>query len=160
MNSPGIKKSFDKALYDVADAKAKECMIGWLKEKDHAHIKSNETTFFDIISFVDHGLPRHLYEVEIKYSWRSDWPDSWEEIRIPYRKVRLLEKWKAECPDALLTFVVFRNDCKKAFHIDGNTLLISQVMEVSNRNISKGEKFFHIPIEDTYLVDMTYEGNS
>ena len=27
MNSPGRKKSFDKALYDVADAKAKECMI-------------------------------------------------------------------------------------------------------------------------------------
>ena len=160
MNSPGIKKSFDKALYDVADAKAKECMIGWLKEKDHAHIKSNETTFFDIISFVDHGLPRHLYEVEIKYSWRSDWPDSWEEIRIPYRKLRLLNKWKEDCPEALLPFVVFNHDCTRAWHIDGNTLLEAEVKEAYNRNIPKGEKFFHVNVGDAYEVDMTYESRS
>ena len=155
-----VRKSFDKDLYNIADTEAKKHMVGWLKEHDHIQLDTSETKSFDIISCVDPKLPRHLYEVEIKYSWKGDWPSYWKEIRIPYRKIRLLEKWKAECPDDLLTFVVFRNDCKKAFHIDGNTLLISQVMEVSNRNISKGEKFFHIPIEDTYLVDMTYEGNS
>jgi hypothetical protein len=160
MNSPGIKKSFDKALYDVADSKAKECMIGWLREKDHANISSDETTFFDIISFVDHGLPRHLYEVEIKYSWRGDWPDSWKEIRIPYRKLRLLNKWKDDCPEDLLTFVVFNHDCTRAWHIDGNTLLEAEVKEAYNRNIPKGEKFFHINVGDAYEVDMTYESRS
>ena len=156
-----VKKPFDKALYDRADTKAKQCMVGWLKENDHTNISSNETTYFDIICRVnDSSADRILYEVEIKYSWRGDWPDSWDEIRIPERKRRLLNKWQEECPDDVLTFVVFRNDCKKAWHIDGHTLLNCEVKEASNRNIQKGEKFFHIPVSDAYMMDMTYESGS
>ena len=153
-----VRKPFDKALYDVADTKAKKHMVGWLKEQGYTNIATNETYYFDIICTVD-DLPRLLYEVEIKYSWKGDWPDSWREIRIPERKRRLLDKWKEECPDDILTFVVFRDDCKKAWHIDGATLLECEVKEAPNRNIRKGEKFFHIPTSDAYLVDMTYEEN-
>ena len=156
-----VRKKFDRALYDVADAKAKSVMIDWLKTQDHVRIDSSETTFFDIVSTVDEGLPRHLYEVEIKYSWKSnDWPSSWQQIRIPHRKNRLLQKWKEECSNDLLTFVVFNHDCTKAWHIDGDTLINSEVKEAYNRNIPKGEKFFHINVGDAYLVDMTYESNS
>ncbi len=153
-----VRKPFDKALYDVADTKAKKHMVGWLKEQGYTNIATNETYYFDIICTVD-DLPRLLYEVEIKYSWKGDWPDSWREIRIPERKRRLLDKWKEESPDDVLTFVVFRDDCKKAWHIDGATLLECEVKEAPNRNIRKGEKFFHIPTSDAYLVDMTYEEN-
>ena len=58
-----------------------------------------------------------------------------------------------------LTFVVFNHDCTKAWHVDGHTLLDCEVKEVSNRNIRKGEKFFHIPIADAYLVDMKNESS-
>ena len=153
-----VRKPFDKALYDVADTKAKKHMVGWLKEQGYTNIATNETYYFDIICTVD-DLPRLLYEVEIKYSWKGDWPDSWREIRIPERKRRLLDKWKEESPDDVLTFVVFRDDCKKAWHIDGATLLECEVKEAPNRNIRKGEKFFHIPTSDAYLMDMTYEEN-
>ena len=154
-----VRKPFDKALYDVADTKAKKHMVGWLKEQGYTNIATNETYYFDIICTVD-DLPRLLYEVEIKYSWKGDWPDSWREIRIPERKRRLLDKWKEESPDDVLTFVVFRDDCKKAWHIDGATLLECEVKEAPNRNIRKGEKFFHIPTSDAYLVDMTYVESS
>jgi len=154
-----VRKPFDKALYDVADTKAKKHMVGWLKEQGYTNIATNETYYFDIICTVD-DLPRLLYEVEIKYSWKGDWPDSWREIRIPERKRRLLDKWKEESPDDVLTFVVFRDDCKKAWHIDGATLLECEVKEAPNRNIRKGEKFFHIPTSDAYLVDMTYAESS
>ena len=153
-----VRKPFDKALYDVADTKAKKHMVGWLKEQGYTNIATNETYYFDIICTVD-DLPRLLYEVEIKYSWKGDWPDSWREIRIPERKRRLLDKWKEESPDDVLTFVVFRDDCKKAWHIDGATLLECEVKEAPNRNIRKGEKFFHIPTNDAYIMDMTYEEN-
>ena len=155
-----VRKPFNKTLYDIADTKAKKHMVGWLKEHDHSNISTNETYYFDIVCTVDGDLPRLLYEVEIKNSWRGDWPDSWEEIRIPERKRRLLDKWKEECPDDVLTFVVFRNDCKKAWHIDGSTLLECEVREAPNRNIQKGEKFFHIPTRDAYLMDMTYDESS
>ena len=124
-----VRKPFDKALYDVADTKAKKHMVGWLKEQGYTNIATNETYYFDIICTVD-DLPRLLYEVEIKYSWKGDWPDSWREIRIPERKRRLLDKWKEESPDDVLTFVVFRDDCKKAWHIDGATLLECEVKEL------------------------------
>ena len=106
------------------------------------------------------GHPRLLWEVEVKYSWKTDeWPDSWKELRIPYRKQRLLDKWKNECYNDILTFVVFNHDCTKAWHVDGHTLLDCEVKEVSNRNIRKGEKFFHIPVTDAYLVDMKNESS-
>ena len=154
-----VRKPFDKALFDLADTKAKKHMVGWLKEQGYTNIATNETYYFDIICTVD-DLPRLLYEVEIKYSWKGDWPDSWREIRIPERKRRLLDKWKEESPDDVLTFVVFRDDCKKAWHIDGATLLECEVKEAPNRNIRKGEKFFHIPTSDAYLVDMTHVESS
>lgn len=155
-----VKKKFDKALYDVADKAAKDAMVTWLKQNDHNNIDTNETTYFDIVSTVSPDLPRHLYEVEVKYSWKTPWPDSWAEIRIPYRKKRLLDKWKKECDNDLLTFVVFRNDCTQAWFIDGDTVLNSEVKEASNRNIRKGEQFFHIPTADAYLVDMKNESSS
>ena len=161
MNNLGVTKAFDQSAYDRADTKAKKAMIGWLKERDHCRIKSDETYSFDIISEVDEGLPRHLYEVEMKSQWwGGEWPPSWKEIRIPYRKSRLINRWKSECPDDLLTFVVFRGDCLKAWFIDGDTVMDSEVREVSNRRIKNGEKFFHINVGDAYEVDMTYESRS
>ena len=138
---------------DVADASP--------NTKFYNSIDTNETTYFDIISTVGPGLPRHLYEVEMKYSWKgNEWPDSWKELRIPHRKQRLLDKWKSECYNDLLTFVVFNYDCTRAWHVDGNTLLECEVKEASNYKIRKGEKFFHIPVEDAYLMDMTHESSS
>ena len=84
-----VRKKFDRNLYEKADREAKEAMVSWLKEHDHTNIDTNETTYFDIVSTVGPELPRHLYEVEVKYSWKSDeWPDSWKELRIPHRKKR------------------------------------------------------------------------
>ena len=74
-----VRKKFDRNLYERADREAKEAMVCWLKEHDHINIDTNETTYFDIVSTVGPELPRHLYEVEVKYSWKSDeWPDSWK----------------------------------------------------------------------------------
>ena len=49
---------------------------------------------------------------------------------------------------------MWRNDCKQAWHIDANILLDCEVKEVSNRNIRKGEKFFHINVEDACLIEV------
>ena len=48
-----VRKPFDKALYDVADTKAKKHMVGWLKEQGYTNIATNETYYFDIICTVD-----------------------------------------------------------------------------------------------------------
>lgn len=150
-----VKKKFDKALYDVADKKAKEVMINWLKSNTKStEITMKEDTYFDITCSISPELPRQLYEVEIKYSWKGDWPKTWREIRIPYRKKRLLDKWKKDYYNDTLTFVVLREDCKQAWFFDGDMVLNSEVKEVSNRNIRKGEMFFHLKTTDGYIVDI------
>ena len=126
---------------------AQKCMVDWLHEHDHSNISINKTSQFDIVCTVDQDLPRILYEVEVNYSWQGEWPETWEEVFISEEKAKPLEKWSKECPDDILTFVVFCNDLKKAWHIDGSTLL-----ECAVRN-----KFFCISTSDAYLMDMTYD---
>ena len=157
-----MKKPFNKTTYDIADTTAKKHMMGWLEHtQPKCTVNSKETTYFDLTVKTDDGGDAQLYEVEIKYAWKEEWPDTWDELRIPHRKKRLLDKWKKEYRNCLLTFIVFNHDCSKAWHIDGDTVLESEVKEASNRYVRKGELFFHIPIKQAYQVDMTYDkGNS
>ena len=90
-----MKKPFDKTLYDIADTTAKQKMIGWLEHtQPKCTVNSEETTYFDLTVKTDDGGDAQLYEVEIKYAWKGEWPSSWAELRIPYRKKRLLDRWK------------------------------------------------------------------
>ena len=157
-----MKKPFSKTTYDIADTTAKKHMIGWLEHtQPQCTVNSKEITYFDLTVKTDDGGDAQLYEVEIKYAWKEEWPDTWDELRIPHRKKRLLDKWKEDYRHCLLTFIVFNHDCSKAWHIDGDTVLESEVKEASNRYVRKGELFFHIPIKQAYQVDMTYDkGNS
>ena len=125
-------------------------MIDWLKEYDHSNISLDPTNQFDLISTVDGDLPRLLFEIEVNYAWQGEWPETWEEIFISEEKVKPLEKWREECPDDILTFVVFRSDLGEAWHIDGSSLL-----ECTVRN-----NLLHIPTSDAYLMDMTYDESS
>ena len=155
-----MKKPFSKTMYDIADTSAKKQMINWIEDNHPScSVNSDENYFFDIAVKSDDGGKPFFYEVEVKYGWKSEWPDDWKELRIPHRKQRLIDKWQKEYPDSLLTFVVFNNDCTKAWHVDGNVVADSEVKEVSNRYVRKGEMFFHVPVDQAYVVDMT-NGNS
>ena len=134
----------------LKDSEIKKYMIDWLKEYDHSNISLDPTNQFDLISTVDGDLPRLLFEIEVNYAWQGAWPETWEEIFISEEKVKPLEKWREECPDDILTFVIFRSDLGKAWHIDGSSLL-----ECTVRN-----NLLHIPTSDAYLMDMTYDESS
>ena len=125
-------------------------MIDWLKEYDHSNISPDPTNQFDLISTGDGDLPRLLFEIEVNYAWQGAWPETWEEIFISEEKLEPLEKWREECPDDILTFVIFRSDLGEAWHIDGSSLL-----ECTVRN-----NLLHIPTSDAYLMDMTYDESS
>ena len=165
MRMPEIKKPFSKDEYDKADVPAKKHMIGWLNKNIPDLIIDSEENFgFDIRGHLDITSPwvgalviNHFYEVEVKWGWEGEWPPHWKELRIPYRKKRLLDKWQKDYSEDDLTFVVFRGDFKKAWHVPADILLESEVKEAYNKNIAKGEKFFHILTDSIYQVDMTYD---
>jgi len=117
-----------------------------LIEDGHTITSTQEKYRCDIITEKDGEI--HNAEVEIKFSWKYDWPRDWLEIRIPYRKKKLLG-------NSNLTFYVLRADCKQVWKIPATTLsTLATVKEVSNRYVPKGEEFFHIPVEHATLLDI------
>ena len=146
MSDVGARKAFSRGLYAKADTKGKDVISSWLTKNGHSITTTKENYNCDIIT--EKNGVTHNTEVEIKFSWKGEWPETWEEIRIPYRKSRLLSVEN-------LTFYVLRSDCKKAWAITSDTLKnIATVKEARNRYISKGEKFFHVPVRHAELLDM------
>ena len=146
MTDKGARKAFDRGLYIKADTLGKDVISSWLSKQGHSITDTTEKYSCDIVT-EKNGI-KHNTEVEIKFSWKGDWPDSWDEIRIPYRKNRLLSEEN-------LTFYILRSDCKQAWAIRSHTLKnIATVKEASNRYIRSGEKFFHVPVEHAQLLEM------
>lgn len=143
-----VRKRFDRALYEAYDQKAKEALEKHLTENGHEIVRTEENYGVDIVSTKD-GVT-HYSEAEVKVAWSGDWPSHWTEIRIPERKVRLLEKYQPK--DGVLNFYVFDKDLSKAWLIKSANLTQESLREAKGRYIQKGEKFFHIPYTEAELV--------
>ena len=143
-----VRKRFDRALYEAYDQKAKDALVGLLVKKDHVIVNTDENYYADVVS-EKHGLTFYN-EAEVKIAWSGDWPTHWEEIRIPERKTRLLEKYKNE--EGVLNFYIFDKELKQAWRIKDTALTPARLKEASGRYIQKGEKFYHIPYTEAELV--------
>jgi hypothetical protein len=146
----GVRKSFNRALYEAYDEKAKNALVSFLKNKDHTIVNTEENYYVDVIS-QKHGYT-YFNEAEVKVAWDGDWPEHWTEIRIPARKQRLLDKY--EGTNGVLNFYVFRKDLKQAWRIKDTLLTEESLKEARGRNIRKGELFFHIPFTKAELVTL------
>ena len=113
-------KKFDKKLYDQADPLSKGIMVAWLERNGYKFINPEETYGVDITCNKDDEPA--FFETEIKYSWIREWPNEWDEVRIPYRKSKIINKWVRNGSLGVLTFVIFRGDCKQAWFVDGQVL--------------------------------------
>ena len=88
----------------------------------------------------------------MKNQWKGDWNTNWKEIRIPYRKHKLINK--VADADGFFNFYILRADRKAAWRIKDNVVAESDVREAQGRNIVKGEHFFHIPYEKAELIKL------
>ena len=97
------------------------------------------------------GEDGHGWEVEIKYSWKGEWPPSWEDVRIPHRKKRLIDKKGEEN----ITFCVLNSMCNQAWEIPGAVVAGAEVVEVSNKFVPKGELFYSIFVSQAKKIFLT-----
>jgi hypothetical protein len=144
MNNP-VRKPFEKHLYDKFDNPAKIALIKLLKEKGHVIPFVKENYYADIVSHKNGTV--HYSEAEVKQAWLDEWPETWEEIRIPERKTRLLKKYNYN-----VTFYVFNKYVDRCWCITGKQLKKAEVREANGRNIRHGEMFFHVPYKEAELV--------
>ena len=142
-----VRKSFNRALYQAYDKKAKDTLVDLLETKGHTIVNTEENYFVDVVSQKD-GYT-YFNEAEVKTAWKSNWPSHWTEIRIPERKKKLLSKHTDN-----LKFYVFRDDMKQAWCIDSTQLTDDKLKEANGRNILKGEQFYHIPYVEAELINV------
>ena len=153
-NFPRMK--FSKSLYNANHPKAVKAILPWLERNGYHGIDKRENYNADIRCMKDDQLAQ--FEVEVKKGWEGEYypfPD----VRIPYRKKRLIEKWIKEGSKGTLTFVVFNYDCSWGWFTDGNTVKDSEIVHINNKYKSN-EPFFKINIEDTEKVDMNFSNSS
>jgi hypothetical protein len=91
----------------------------------------------------------------MKRQWFGDWLPSWKEIRIPYRKFKLLNKFKEmKQTDAFFNFYVIRGDMEYAWRIKDYQFTPETVQEIYLSNARRYEYFFHIPYQEAELVQL------
>jgi len=135
---------FDKERYDEFDGKAKNALVSYLEQEGHTIKRVKEDYCADVVSIKDGET--FYSEAEVKTPWEAEWPEGWEELRIPGRKARLLQK------HATITFYVFRNDLKECWVVRGDQLTLDSLKEAYGPKITKGELFFHIPVNEAKLI--------
>jgi hypothetical protein len=91
-----------------------------------------------------------FHEVEIKNGWRGSWPKKFKDVRIPYRKKKLVDKYE----DQVFYFWVVSGDLQSAWKIPSSAAKEEYVQECSNYYFPEGEKFFCIPVEEAELIDL------
>lgn len=146
----GVRKSFNRALYEAYDKKAKDALVSYLENKDHVIVNTEENYYVDVVS-QKNGYT-YFNEAEVKVAWEGDWPEHWLEIRIPERKQRLLDKYEGN--NGVLNFYVFNKTLDKVWRIKDTLLTPESLKEARGRNIRKGELFFHIPYTEAELIKL------
>jgi len=140
-----VRKAFDRGLYDKYDNPAKASLLKVLEDRGHRIMSVAENYYADVVSEYE-GQVYHS-EAEVKTAWKSDWPTTWVEIRIPERKSRLLQKYNSR-----VNFYVFNSDLTQCWLIKGKQMTPDTIKPAFGRKIVKGEKFFHIPYTEAELV--------
>ena len=127
--------------------------MAYLIKNGHTITDSEEDFSVDIKS--EKNYNSYFSEVEVKFSWSGDWNPNWKEIRIPYRKHKLINKVKSIGKDnSFFNFYILRSDLKAAWRIKDDVVAASEVKEAKGRYIKKGEHFFHIPYEKAILIEL------
>lgn len=141
------RKQFSDQLYTDNNQRAINAVTLLLTNRGWK-VTSVEDYHADLIATMGNITVHH--EVEVKNVWDGPWPTNWSTIQIPERKVRLLDYYN----DAIVFWVV-RNDTAEAWGIDGLMVRHSPCVEVPNRYITSGEKFFQVPTERALLVRLS-----
>lgn len=143
-----MRKPFEQHLYDKHDNPAKEKLVTLLENDEHTIINVSENYYADVVS--EKNGKTVYSEAEVKTAWKAEWPTDWEEIRIPERKRRFLDKYKGN-----VNFYVFNNDLSQCWLIKGSQMTSDKIKPAFGKYIRKGEKFFHIKYTEAKLIRVT-----
>ena len=146
-------RKFQPQSYKENDSKAKIAITNYLESNGHTILDTEEDYSFDIKS-EKNGF-KYYSEVEMKNQWKGDWNTNWLDVRVPYRKHRLINKYEQVQNDkTFCNFYIIRNDRKQAWRVKDYQLTKECAKEVWLSNAGRYEYFFNIPYQEAELVNL------
>ena len=145
-------KRFDRELFLKFDKLARDAGKRYWKSKNYFVIDNEDRYGPDLI--VTNTEDKKFYcEVEIKRPWKGK-KFQYEKLQIPQRKGKFLDKSKYSLP---ICFFVFNSDQTYGYLIEGETLAKTPVIEVPNKYVYKGEKFYQVPAKNLIPLEIPSE---
>ena len=140
--------SFNREEYNESDPKGKQAL------RDYLDSKGIPTVIVEDYGPDIKAFQEVFHEVEIKKIWKGEWNESWDVIRIPARKKRLMEGGKR------VVFWVMYSDCTKAFCVHSQDMKDEYIANFPNSWNPDGEMFYHLPVSVGKFIDITTEAGS
>jgi hypothetical protein len=142
-STTGIRmyKAFQKSIFNKYDAPAREKAKKFWSSQGYTCTDHDDE--YDVDLVVEKDNKRFYCEVEVKTTWHGQ-EFHYDTLHIPARKAKFLSK--------PTQFMVFNNSMTRAAIVGRNKLLGSDTIEVPNRKIAFGERFFDVPKEDLFFV--------
>jgi hypothetical protein len=150
--------AFSREAYEMYDKKAKTAVRAHLDRKGiFTNVYEDYGPDIQAVLIEEKNIMHgHLsfHEVEVKVSWKDEWPEHWKTLHIPARKRKHLNLpfKKSGC------FWVLNESCTKAKVVVGHDLKDEYLENIPNVRSPKGEYFFSIPIELTSEVILKGDG--
>ena len=130
-----ITKKFNKSVHDACDPPARQAVINYFKTFG-VTVKDHPNQYDVDLLLISNGEPYASIEVETRPPDLS----KYKTIHIAERKGKLL---KTDLP---LAFFVLTADFSHAWVTNSINIQNSPLREVPNTAVSKGERFYDVPI--------------
>jgi hypothetical protein len=138
------RKFFSPELFAENDLRARTAFRALMeKEQLPFEVVDNPKKLgVDLLLYQD-GIHTLNVELEIKKVWKEG-KFAYKDVNLPLRKKKYCDPTLIDKPTV---FVMFSADTTQFLTIKGEDVIVSDVVEVNNRFVFKGEYFFKVPIE-------------
>lgn len=140
----GAYKNFDANLYAANDARGTNRVLQYLGDSGLFALRNDDTYGVDIHVFSGFKPSYHI-EVEIKQAWKSGPGFPFPTVNLPERKQKF-----AELPKPV-EFWVLSKDLEWAIIVPDFAVTDDKLVEVPNKYIAAGEKFFQVPTDQCII---------
>lgn len=143
----GVHKKFDQETYDQQDNRAKAAALQYIHDQGlYGRINDEDKFGPDLLIYSGYRKVSYV-EVEIKLGWTGpEFPFS--TVQLPERKGKFLRK---RLP---MEFWILNRDCTSAVVIPDYAVVSSLLREIPNSNISSGEQFYCIPLDQCNVIQL------
>lgn len=146
-NNSTIRKPFDPQLFADNDMRARAAVLHLLHSEGIHAIENDDLYGPDIVVYSGY-TPTSYIEVEIKQAWGTNLVFPYSTVQLAERKGKYLRKRLS------IEYWLLSPDCSKAIIIPDYALSSSQLVEVPNRLVSSGEKFYQVPVDQCIVREL------